>query len=427
MPAIAVCALVYSVVLQVTYRTQISPEFAVQGLTYRTPDLWRYSFAILLMAIVACCLPRRLVRLSDYLQWLPFIIAGAPSILLPQYMTALSANEATRMALAVAGSLLLCRALTVGSLSLRLSLPRPSARVWTILAALTVLLYLYTATIAGLPLRLVSIDGGYDVRSSFAAATGGTLVPRLLPAVYNVINPIFMARGLFERKVWPFVFGAGGQVLIFLWEAQKSVLFSIPTVIAMFFLLRRGPVRGYYTFLVAVAVCVGSVLIDWLLRGYTLTTLFVRRFLVVPGALTVGFVLVFMDRPKGHFAELGLGNANPYVDLDPAFLVGREFVGDPTTHANVNIWGHGYMSFGYLGMFVIAVMFAAVLLALDAVSEGLPPAVLGTILFPMAMVIASANLFTSVLTHGIWALLLILPMLPRDGWRPPQHPRREYA
>lgn len=426
-PLIAACALAYAVVLQVTYRTQVSPEFAVQGLTYRTPDLWRYSLAILLVATVACCLPRRLLRMSDYLQWLPFIIAGAPSILLPQYMTALGPQEATRTALAVAGSLLLCRALTVGSLSLRSIRPLPSTRVWTVLAALTVMLYLYTATIAGLPFRLVSIGGGYDVRSSFAAATAGTLVPRLLPAVYNVVNPIFMARGLFERRLWPFLFGVGGQVLIFLWEAQKSVLFSIPTVIAMFLLVRWRPLRGYYTFVAAAAVCVGSVLVDWLLRSYTMTTLFVRRFLVVPGALTVGFILVFMDRPKGHFAELGLGNANPYVDLDPAFLVGREFVGDPTTHANVNIWGHGYLSFGYVGMFVIAILYAVVLLALDAVSEDLPSAVIGTISFPMALVIASANLFTSILTHGIWALLLILPFLPRDGWRPPQRTSRADA
>lgn len=417
-------ALVYSFVLQVTYRTQISPYFDVQGMTYRSPDLWRYAFAVLLVAMVACCLPRRLIRMSDFLQWLPFIIAGAPSILLPQYMTALSPQEATRMAVAVAGSVVLCRALTMGSLSLRPFRPRPSTHVWTILAALTVLLYVHTASLAGLPLALVSIEGGYDVRSSFAAATGGTLVPRLLPTVHNVVNPIFMARGLFERKPWPLLFGAGGQVLIFLWAAEKSVLFSIPAVVAMFFILRRGTVRGYYIFVAAAAMCVASVLIDRLLHSYTLTTLFVRRFLVVPGALTVGYVLVFMDRAKGHFAELGLGNANPYAVLDPAFLVGLEFVGDPTTHANVNIWGHGYLSFGYLGMFVIAVMYAAVLLALDAVSEDLPAAMVGTISFPMAFVIASANLFTSILTHGIWALLIILPMLPRNGWSPAQQPPR---
>lgn len=420
--AIALSVLAYAVVLQVVYRTQIAPEFAVRGLTYRTPEPWRLCLSVVLVAVVACCLPRRLVRISDHLQWLPFIIAGAPSILLPQYMTALSPAEATRMAFAVAGSLLLCRALTVGSLSLRPMRPRPSARVWAALVAGTVLFYLYTASVAGLPLRLVSIAGGYDVRSDFATVSAGTLVPRLLPAIYNVVNPIFIARGVLARRPALLLFGVGGQLLIFLWEAQKSVLFSVPTVIAMCFLLRRGPVRGYYAFVVATVVCLGSVLIDWLLASYTLTTLFVRRFLVVPGALTVGFVRVFADRPKGHFSELGLGNPNAYIDLDPAFLVGREFVNDPTTHANVNIWGHGYMSFGYIGMFLVAVMYAAVLLALDAASEDLPSVALGAIAFPMAVVIASANLFTSFLTHGIWALLLILPFLPRDGWRSPPPP-----
>ena len=142
----------------------------------------RYSFAILLVAIVACCLPRRLVRISDYLQWLPFIIAGAPSILLSQYMTALSPHEATQLALAVAGSLVLCRALTVRSLSLGPFRPRPRTRVWTILAVLTVLLYLDTAILAGLPLHFVSIAGGYDVRSTPPASpTTRTGAPRRCP------------------------------------------------------------------------------------------------------------------------------------------------------------------------------------------------------------------------------------------------------
>ncbi|HXH80912.1 hypothetical protein [Nocardioides sp.] len=416
-PAVCVSVLVYATVLQLAYRYQVSPYFAEQGLTYRTPDIARYALALVLVGAVAVALPRRCRRASDFLQWMPFVIAGAPSILLAQYMDAVSPAEATRLALAVFASLMLCRALTVGGLSLGQLRPRPSRHVWAAMAVVVGLVYLNTLLLAGVPDLLISGDV-YAVRAEFGLAIEGSLVARLLPSVYNVVNPVLMARGLFARKFMPFAVGAGGQLLIFMWEGQKSVLLSVPAVVGTYLLLRRRTVWGYQMMLLASFLTVGSLLLDWLSNSYSFTTLFIRRFLVIPGALTVAYVMVFKPREKTHFSELGLGNNNPYEALDPAFIVGREFVRDATTHANVNIWGHGYLSFGYLGMLIVAIMYAVVLLALDASSDGLPPAVVGVVCVGMAIVISSANIFTSILTHGIWSLILVLFLLPRTGWGP---------
>lgn len=415
-PAVCLSVLVYATVLELAYRYQVSPYFADQGLTYRTPDLAGYALAVFLVAAVALTLPRRCRRASDFLQWMPFVIAGAPSILLAQYMNAVSPAEATRLAVAMAASLMLCRALTVGGLSLGPLMPKPSRYVWAAMAVVLGLIYLNTLVLAGVP-TLISGDV-YAVRAEFGLAIEGSLVARLLPSVYNVVNPVLMARGLFARRFMPFVVGAGGQLLIFMWEGQKSVLLSVPAVVGTYLLLRRRTVWGYQMMLLASVLTVGSLFLDWLRSSYSFTTLFIRRFLVIPGALTVAYVMVFKPREKMHFSELGLGNSNPYEALDPAFIVGREFVRDATTHANVNIWGHGYLSFGYLGMLIVAVMYALVLLALDASSEGLPPAVVGVVCVGMAIVISSANIFTSILTHGIWALILVFLVLPRTGWGP---------
>ncbi len=425
-PLVTLSVLVYCAVLHLLYQYQVSPAYFTRGLTYRTPDWPRYTLAIFLVAVVAWCLPRQCRRASDYMQWFPFVIAGAPSILLPQYMQALDRADASYLAVSVAGSLLLCRALTFGQINAYKFQNTPVRRIWTILALVALAFYAYTAGIAGIPLRWISIGQEYEVRSSFVATVGGTLVPRLLPSFYNVVNPILMARGLFAKRPKLFLAGAGGQLLIYLWEGQKSVFLSIPLTIGLYFAFRnRDQICGYVFLLGSSALSLLSLALVRLQYVPGLTDLFLRRLTVIPGAMTVAYVAVFQTREKSHFAELRLGSANPsYITSEPAFAVGQLFFGDSSTHANVNIWGHGYMSLGYAGMFLMAAMYALVLRVLDASSEGLPTAVVGVIFAPLALVVSSANLFTALVTHGLWAMMLICLFLPRSGWNSKEdHPK----
>ena len=227
-----------------------------------------------------------------------------------------------------------------------------------------------------------------------------------------------MARGLFARRSRLFLIGAGGQLFIYLWEGQKSVLVSVPLAVGLFLFLRnRQRVLGLAFLVGTIGFSLLVVALERLQYLTGLTDIFLRRTLVIPGVITVAYVNVFQNREKTHFAELWLGSANPSAfEREPAFAVGRLFFADATTHANVNIWGHGYSSFGYAGMFIIAILFALVLRVLDVSSEGLPAAVVGVVFAPMALVVASANLLTLLSSHGLWAMILICLFLPRTGW-----------
>ena len=161
--------IVYCIALHLTYQHEISPQNFSRGLTYRTPDIPRYFLAVALVALIAGVLPRECRRPSDVLQWLPFVMAGAPSILLPQYMQALSESEATWLALAVGGAFLLCRALTYGSINTARLRPAPIRQVWTILIVLAAILYLYVSLVSGARFQWVALDDVYDARASFGA------------------------------------------------------------------------------------------------------------------------------------------------------------------------------------------------------------------------------------------------------------------
>lgn len=408
----------FTTALHLVYQHAISPENFSRGLTYRTPDMLRYFLAIFLVILVAWCLPRECRRPSDVMQWFPFVLAGAPSILLPQYMQSLTESEASWLALSVAGAFLLCRALTYGSVSFARFRPPPIRRIWTILVILTVIFYMFVSAEIGLQFKWVALDDVYGTRTSFGASVGGTIVPRFLPWFSNVVNPVLIVRGLFARQPFLLVVGILGQVQIYLWGAEKSVLFSIPTIILLFFLVRKRKRIFGYPFLAGVAGVIAlAVALDSWRGSLHLTELVVRRTFIIPGVMTDAYVSVFQDLPRTHFAELWLGSANPSViSRQPAYAVGRLFFNDPSTHANVNLWGHGYSSFGYLGMLIIAVLYAFVLRALDACSEDLPPAVIMTMFAPMAIVVCNANLFTTIITHGLFAMMLVCLFLPRTGW-----------
>ena len=89
------------------------------------------------------------------------------------------------------------------------------------------------------------------------------------------------------------------------------------------------------------------------------------------GVLVVAYIQVFTDRPKTNFADSLLPFLeNPYSGLSPTHLVGQLFVGNAETSANVSLLGHGYLSFGYVGIYIEAAVLAVFLRVIDDACEG---------------------------------------------------------
>ncbi len=416
---ITAAILLYSTVLLLAYKYKVSPSFSYLGLTYRSPNPLGYAIALLAATLVAIILPRRIVRASDFLQWLMFLIAGAPSILLPQYIDELSVREATNLGLVVSACIVLTR---VGA-SIKVSLgrlrpaPNLSRQAWFVMVGISFGVYGYLFATTGVPTEWVSLADPYDVRSDFIEASSGTFIGYLLPLQSNIINPIIITRGFYTRKWSMFYLGFLGQVMIYLSQGQKGVLLLTFAMLGLAWLLRKDPrLTGPRLFMAGIAVVGSSLILDALTSSISWTSLFVRRFLIVPGALTVAYVSVFRDKPRTNFHELPFLGDSPYTTMAPSHIVGAEFIGNAAANANVNLWGHGYLSFGYVGMLVEAALLVLALWVADALTEGLPIRVVSLVLFKMSVVLSSASLFAASLTHGLAAGLVLLALLPRDGW-----------
>lgn len=413
--------LIYALLLHYSYQAKISPVFGYSGLGYRSPERLSYGLALLIVVALAFALPGRIRRASDLVLWIFFITAAAPSILISQYSPTLPVATANTLAFAVGAATVGIRALTARpprELFPRLKV-KPRA-FWTSLYGFAALVQAYLLTTAGVEFRFLAFEDVYDVRADYkVAAATAPFLGYLLPAVYNAINPLLVIRGLYQRRAFPLLVGASGQVLIYMATGQKSVLLSTAGVLGFAYLFRRGrELTGSRILLAATAVTSLALILDHLFNSIVWTSLFVRRFLVLPGVLTGAYVMVYDILPRAGFGTDPSG-------LVPAQIVGRVFFGSSTANANASLFGHGYALFGYDGIFIESLLLVLLLWAADDLTRDLPVPVASLMFLMPAITISNGSVFTSILTTGFGATLVLSATVPVEGWRlahPPHDP-----
>src|SRR5262249_44300968 len=158
--------------------------------------------------------------------------------------------------------------------------------------------------------------------------------------VSQALNPCLMAFGLVFRRRMCLVAGIVGQVIVFGFTAQKSVLFSTVFVAALYFILKHRR-RNFGLVLTGglMALVLLSGLVSTYSKDHTLTSLITRRTLATPGLLT-GYYFE-------HFSQVshaGMGFhfdrwAPPY--FGPPQEIGLVYFGGDVD-ANANPWAEGF-------------------------------------------------------------------------------------
>ena len=434
--AIAAVALVYIFVLHTVYQHTIAPQFSYLQYTYRSPDPVHYSVAIALVVALAVILPHRIGRPSQFICWILFVVAVAPSIIVPQYTQVLDSDDAIEVAIWAALSFLPV-AIFGSRRALRDSLPRftvsPST-FWGVVIVLSVFVYAYVIADVGVSFSLPSLSDVYGVRSEYQATENDSsvLLSYATPLIANVINPLIIGRGLLSRRwVW-LAAGLLGQLFIYSFTGYRSALLSPLALLAAYLLFRRGNRPAAVLVLASFTVLtVGMWALDTLTASDDFTSLLVRRFLITPGLLTAGYVFVFADIPKAHLAHSFLRGVLDYpYSREPPQLVGELFFGNAATNANANLLADGYANFGFTGMLLECLVLMVVLWFIDDACRGLPVGVAALAFVMPTLSLADSGLFTTLLTHGMGAATLACLLMPRTGWQPeadPPRPKRRRA
>jgi hypothetical protein len=416
-PLIALGVLAYVAALHEVHRLSIAPAFTYLRYSYREPGTAAALIALGLVVALALVLPSRLSRPSHLVAWTLFVVAVVPSIVVPQFSDVLSVPDATELGLWVAASFLPVAVLgTRGAVrGLMPDLRMSHGTFWAVVTVTSGAVYAYIIATVGISWELPSIADVYGVRDEFAAEeTASGALRYLVPLLVGVLNPLIVARGLFERRWTWLVVGLFGQVFVYSFTGYRSAVLSPIALLGVYLLLRRGT-RSSGSLLFGAAGLVAAMwVLDRLTSSIEFTSLLVRRFLITPGLLTAGYVYVFADSDKVALSHsfLSAFSAYPYSQ-EPPLLVGSLFFGDPGTNANANLMADGFANFGYPGVLLECLVLMVLLWIVDDAVRGVPWRFAGLILIMPTLSLADSGVFTTMLTHGFLAAVLACACLPR--------------
>ncbi len=412
--------LVYVASLHVIYGVHIAPHFAGEGLTYRGPNLAAYSVVLALVAGVAILLPTPVTRVSQFMLWVLFLVVGAPSALIAQYSRSLDPWPALVLGVMMAA--------VFAFLALTIRLVPPDPRIlrrprvvphfWVVVAVVSVLIYAYLFVAIVVHLSYVSLADPYGMRAEYVKLLAGAPgLGYLVPTQAAVLNPVIMIQGMARRRPWIMALGVAAQLVLYATTGERSIVFSIVVVPLVFAAFRRRQIAGVALVWAVVVAAAVAWFLDTVGSSLIFTSLLVRRFLIVPGALTSAYVAAFSGRPKGFFSDV-IPFAPSHYRESSALIVGRLFSHEPGVSANASWLAHGYFSLGYAGVAIETMLVLALLLAADAVTRHVPLPVACALFTVPIIALASSSPFTTILSHGFLVALLVaftMPTLPIEG------------
>jgi hypothetical protein len=409
----------YPLLLLGALREVIAPTYAYMGFFFTPPGSALASSATLLFAILpGWRMPISSTRPSTLVAWVLYVLVYVPAQIVPIFASDRAFISYYPFQIALFSGFLIL--LVFGMLPV-LSIPTPRLTpwmFWPVLGVFSIAVYASVIVRYGIPTSLPSLGDVYDVRSEFneQARQQGAFLAYGMSWQAKVVNPLFMANGIVKRNPAFLAAGVGGQLLLFALAGHKTVLFSAFLVVGILIAIRnRGALVGVLMSLGASSLVLLSLLSDMLTNGNIVTSLFVRRLILVPGLLTGYYHEFFSENPKtrsfGPF--LNAVFEHPY-DLSIPNVIGLQYFDKVTMSANANLWADGFASFGYFGVISFSLVLGVILWTLNSLSDKSDWRIAIVLAGVASFSLVNSSLMTSIGTHGIGFAIIILTFLPMD-------------
>lgn len=261
----------------------------------------------------------------------------------------------------------------------------------------------------GINLSLFSMgEETYDVRASLADKET-LLTAYLMGPLRMVLLPMVVVYGLmdFRRNWWMTLLGTLGILFLFLLNPQKSIFFGLFVVLAMYAFESYRAKAGMILYGL-LAACLLSALLNIATGHLMAESIVLRRLFFIPVIVSDNYFTFFDGHPMllshsflGHWFDY------PYP-MEPSHMIGEMMYNRAETNCNTGIVGDGFMNFGHIGAIFFVAMGALFVRIVDGQLRN--PRFFG-LLALLVFIFLNSALFTTLLTHGGWALLLAVCFL----------------
>ena len=388
-------------ILDVSYVLLVNPNFEYSGFGLEL-NILKYIESMLMLFFFGCITPQLLQKPSDYLLFTFYF-----GFILP-IGSYYSLNDQSRLDFYLI--LMCCVLVYLFSKGRRFKVP--SVRHGQVLAGLLCLLFGSLTTfwlISTSGLRYFNLDFNlvYDYRRLIGETSYVGFMAYAIPWTTNVIGPASLGYALYRRQYWMVLIIFGLHVVWFGFSSHKSVLFYPFLIVTLWGWFQRT--RAFSPVTIGVSFILLLSLADYLIRGNIFYgSLLTRRVFFVVAKNTFDYFEFFTVNSKVFWSNSFLSWFLDYpYHITPARLIGESR--GTESHVNNSFVSTGYMHAGVYGLIFYGVVAGILFRIIDSLSKNYIQTllVLSAILVPSRALLLSADLPTSLLTHGIGLALII--------------------
>lgn len=259
----------------------------------------------------------------------------------------------------------------------------------------------------------LSLDSVYEWRTENKASMSvfaRYLFGAAIACNVTLISYYFVKRKYILCAVLGFI-----QILAFCVDGLKGTLFMLVFSLLSFVIPKKKNILKYIP-IGTCGICMAAFFESVIFKSQNLLDMIVRRVMFLPVLITEYYVDFFSVNSPDFFRQ-GLLRRFGFVsayDREISYLIGANYHIDGINF-NSGLLSDAISNLGWLGVFVMPIVFAVFLRIFDRCAEGLNPKVIFTASIVVAWFALSSTLTTMLFTHGVFILMILLRLLPREN------------
>ncbi len=282
--------------------------------------------------------------------------------------------------------------------------------------AFVVLMLIYTLVIQGGINRLnFDLSKIYEVRETSNDVFGSGIFGYFLPWTFRVFNILLIVLAIQRRNILGVLLFVGIQIIFFGLTGFKAVLIYPLVLLGVYYVL-KSKYKLDFLFLGLILSIILPLVVFWFSQNMTLSSMFIRRTYFVPSMITFQYYDFFS---KNEFVLLSNSIFSsifnyPYEER-PAILISTHNGFGDEANSNTGFLATSYMHFGLFGVIIYPLIIGMIIKLIDKFEDfGTPKwIILGLLILPFNGLFRSADLTTSLLTHGLGVAIFMLWLINR--------------
>ncbi|MEN3363400.1 MAG: hypothetical protein V7606_674 [Burkholderiales bacterium] len=418
--------------LAYAYENFVSVQYGYEGYVFH-PDEANRSLALICVAALSLITPVEARKPSTIFHHLTLV-----AVLLPMLVMFYAAGQPWEY---MAQCMFAYAVTTILPLFLKITPPKfanlSKHDLRRVLVMITFIYIVAVLLMGGARYMNFDLSRVYDFRRDAASNLPG-IFAYISPLIGKVVVPIALVISLLYKKYSTALLVVGCAILIFGMTAHKSTLFAPFAILLVYYVsLSRNLIFKFNLALLAlIMVGLGDF---WLQQNYspdtfgTMATMTLQRVLFTPAYLNNLYFDFFSKNEWVLFSnsKLSLGLMDYPYTMDVSYQIGYTYFNDDRMSANTGWFGSAYMQAGFMGVLLYAVIMSALYKYIDACARrsGEPALITASVIVPAIVIITSADLPVSLVTHGLYVNLLLIACFHKEdishAYSPPQ--QRSFA